>query len=93
MTRLLAAARSESWARTLRSTLPTAGEGTLAGRLRGLRIRAKTGTLLERVSALSGWIWLQRSRRWDEFSILSRGPSKPQALALENRLVALIATP
>jgi murein peptide amidase A len=92
LTRLLAATRSEPWARTLRSTLPTSGEGTLAGRLRGLRIRAKTGTLIERVSALSGWAWLQRSRRWGEFSILSRGLQKPQALALEDRLVSLIAT-
>ena len=92
MTRLLAAVNSEPWARTLRSTLPAAGEGTLTGRLRGLRIRAKTGTLLERVSALSGWVRLQRSRRWGEVSILSRGLSKPHALALEDRLVSLIAT-
>jgi D-alanyl-D-alanine carboxypeptidase/D-alanyl-D-alanine-endopeptidase (penicillin-binding protein 4) len=92
MTRLLAAASTERWARALGATLPTAGEGTLKGRLGSLRIRAKTGTLLEQVSALSGWIWLQRSRRWAEFSILSRGLSKSHAVALEDRLVSLIAT-
>jgi D-alanyl-D-alanine carboxypeptidase/D-alanyl-D-alanine-endopeptidase (penicillin-binding protein 4) len=91
MTRLLAAAGTERWGRTLRSTLPTAGEGTLAERLGTLRIRAKTGTLLGQVSALSGWLWLQRSRRWAEFSILSHGMSNPQAVAEEDRLVSMIS--
>ena len=91
MIRLLAAADSQRWARALRSTLGSAGQGTLAGRLIGLRIRAKTGTLLKRVSALSGWVWLQRSRRWAEFSILSRGLPKPRAVALEDELMWIIA--
>jgi serine-type D-Ala-D-Ala carboxypeptidase/endopeptidase (penicillin-binding protein 4) len=91
ITRLLAAASSKPWASALRSTLASAGQGTLAGRLLGLRIRAKTGTLLQQVSALSGWVWLQSSHRWAEFSILSRGLPKPQAVALEDRLVAIIA--
>lgn len=91
MTRLLAAADTERWGRALRLTLPTAGEGTLAERLGTQRIRAKTGTLLGQVSALSGWLWLRRSRRWAEFSILSHGMSKPQAVAEEDRLVSLIA--
>jgi protein MpaA len=77
--------------RKLRSTLPAGGQGTLAGRLRGLRVRAKTGTLLEQVSALSGWVWLRRSHRWAEFAILSRGLSKAQAVALEDQLVTLLA--
>jgi protein MpaA len=77
--------------RTLRSTLPAGGQGTLAGRLPGLRVRAKTGTLLEQVSALSGWVWLRRSHRWAEFSILSRGLSKPQAVTVEDELVTLVA--
>ena len=46
---------------------------------------------LQQVSALSGWIWLQRSRRWGEFSILSRGLSKPQAVAVEDELVSIVA--
>jgi PBP4 family serine-type D-alanyl-D-alanine carboxypeptidase len=90
MIRLLAAANSEPWASALRSTLATAGQGTLTGRLRGLQIRAKTGTLLKQVSALSGWVWLEKSRRWAEFSMLSRLP-KPQALVLEDEVVATIA--
>ncbi len=91
MVRLLAAANSEPSASALRSTLATAGQGTLAGRLLGLRARAKTGTLLKQVSALSGWVWLKRSRRWAEFSVLSRGLSKPQAVVLEDRIVSIIA--
>jgi D-alanyl-D-alanine carboxypeptidase len=71
--------------------LPAGGEGTLAVRLLGLHVRAKTGTLLQQVSALSGWIWLQRQRRWAEFSILSQGLPKPQAVVLENGLVSIIA--
>jgi len=57
----------------------------------GVRVRAKTGTLLKQISALSGWVWLQRTRRWAEFSILSRGLSKPKAVAVEDELVSVIA--
>jgi D-alanyl-D-alanine carboxypeptidase/D-alanyl-D-alanine-endopeptidase (penicillin-binding protein 4) len=78
------------WAATLRSTLPGPGEGTLAGRLHGIPVKAKTGTLLARVSALSGWIRL-RSHRWAAFSILSNGLTKGEAVSLEDRLVAVIA--
>jgi len=91
MTRLLAAADARRWGAALRSTLPTPGRGTLAGRLPGLRVRAKTGTLLEHASALSGWVWLQRSRRWAQFSVLSRGLSKPRAVAVEDELLRLVA--
>jgi serine-type D-Ala-D-Ala carboxypeptidase/endopeptidase (penicillin-binding protein 4) len=91
MVRLLTATNSRPWGYALRLTLPTAGQGTLAGRLPGLRVRAKTGTLLKQVSALSGWVWLQRSSRWGEFSILSRGLSKPQAIAVEDQIVSIIA--
>jgi protein MpaA len=89
--RLLGVANREPWGAALRATLPTPGEGTLAGRLLGVRMRAKTGTLLRQVSALSGWVWLQRSRRRAEFSILSRGLAKPQAIALEDELVSIVA--
>jgi D-alanyl-D-alanine carboxypeptidase len=74
----------------LRATLAAPGEGTLAGRLLGLPVRAKTGTLFRGVSSLSGWVRL-RSRRWAVFSILCNGVPEEQALALEDRLVALIA--
>jgi D-alanyl-D-alanine carboxypeptidase len=62
------------------------------GRLLGLRVRAKTGTLLREVSALSGWAWIEGRRRWAEFAILSRGLTKPQAVALEDAIVSTIAS-
>jgi D-alanyl-D-alanine carboxypeptidase/D-alanyl-D-alanine-endopeptidase (penicillin-binding protein 4) len=80
----------DRWAATLRSTLPGPGRGTLAGRLYGLPVKAKTGTLFAGVSALSGWVRL-RTERWEAFSILSRGLSKGEAVGLEDRLVALFA--
>jgi D-alanyl-D-alanine carboxypeptidase len=91
MVKLLAAAESSPWGRALRRTLPAPGQGTLVGRLSGLRIMAKTGTLLEGVSALSGWVWVERSRRWAEFSILSWGLSKARAVALEDAVVRIVA--
>lgn len=90
MVRLLAAARAKSWGTNLRTTLPTGGKGTLEDRLAGVRVRAKTGTL-EEVSTLSGWVWLRRSEAWAEFSIMSRGMSKPVAAQLEDRIVAIVA--
>ena len=91
MVRLLSAANGRPWGSALRSTLPSGGQGTLAGRLIGLRVRAKTGTLLKQVSALSGWVWLQRRQRWVEFSILSRGLPKLESVAIEDRILAIIA--
>ena len=91
LVRLLSAANSSSWGSALRSTLPSGGQGTLAGRLIGLRVRAKSGTLLQHVSALSGWVWPQRPRQRIEFSILSRGLSKTRAVSLEDELVSMIA--
>jgi D-alanyl-D-alanine carboxypeptidase/D-alanyl-D-alanine-endopeptidase (penicillin-binding protein 4) len=90
LTRLLGWAEGQPWGARLRYLLPAPGEGTLKGRLRGLRVRAKTGTLND-VSALSGWIWLRRSHTWGEFSILSRGLSKTRAVALEDRIVAILS--
>ena len=89
--RLLSAAKRERWGPALRSTLPAAGEGTLDGRLVSVRVRAKTGTLLQQVSALSGWVWLEQPRRWAEFSILSRGLSKHQAVVVEDAIVSIIS--
>src|SRR5206468_8067936 len=54
---LLLDARRASWGRAFVRSLPTPGEGTLADRLVGLRLRAKTGTLFVRpASALSGYV-------------------------------------
>jgi D-alanyl-D-alanine carboxypeptidase len=87
MVRLLAVCDARTWRQALRSTLPSAGTGTLAGRLGGVRVVAKTGTLLEVVSALTGWVWRPRSGRWADFSILSRGLTKARAVAVEDALV------
>lgn len=78
------------WAGALRTTLAAPGQGTLAGRLLGLPVRAKTGTLFQGVSSLSGWVRL-RSGRSAVFSILCNGVPENSALALEDRLVALVA--
>jgi D-alanyl-D-alanine carboxypeptidase len=75
----------------LRSSLPLGGVGTLTGRLIGIQVHAKTGTLLQHVSALSGWVWLRHSGRWAPFSILSRGLPKPQAIALEDQIVSIVS--
>jgi D-alanyl-D-alanine carboxypeptidase/D-alanyl-D-alanine-endopeptidase (penicillin-binding protein 4) len=92
MLRLLGIADRSTWGEVLRSTLPGAGKGTLAGRLGGLRVHAKTGTLLGGVSALSGWVWLERPRRWAELSILSKGLTKLEAVGLEDAVARIVAT-
>jgi len=89
--RLLWVADAAPWGDLLRQTLPSGGQGTLEGRLAGLRVRAKTGTL-EDVSALSGWVWLEKEGAWAEFSILSAGMPKWQASRIEDRIVRLLAS-
>jgi D-alanyl-D-alanine carboxypeptidase/D-alanyl-D-alanine-endopeptidase (penicillin-binding protein 4) len=87
---LLWFAETRPWGGVLRIGLAAGGQGTLEDRLLDVRVRAKTGTLIE-ISALSGWIWLEREGRWGEFSILSRGMSKSQAVAIEDRIVRIVA--
>jgi D-alanyl-D-alanine carboxypeptidase/D-alanyl-D-alanine-endopeptidase (penicillin-binding protein 4) len=87
---LLWAADAAPWGGTLRASLPSAGQGTLEDRLRGVRLRAKTGSL-DAISALSGWVWSARSGRFIEFSILSAGMSKDAATAIEDRAVRILA--
>lgn len=87
---LLETVGREEWSGVLMSTLPGYGEGTLEDRSSTVRMRAKTGTL-ENISSLSGWVWLQQSRSWGEFSILSHGTSKYEAAQMEDRIVRLIA--
>lgn len=90
VTRLLEVAELAPWASALRRGLPRGGQGTLEERLRGVRVRAKTGTL-ERVSALSGWVWLERRNVWAEFSILSRGMDKDDASRIEDQIVRIVS--
>lgn len=86
--RLLWLAEDRPWGPDLRRALPTGGQGTLRHRLRGVDVRAKTGTLDE-VSALSGWV-KAGSGTWVEFSILSFGMSKSTASAIEDRIVVVL---
>jgi len=87
---LLWYAGAQPWVEELRFTLPSGGQGTLKGRLRDVKVRAKTGTL-EEVSALSGWVWLERAGTWGQFSVLSQGMSKSEASAIEDRIVRIVA--
>jgi serine-type D-Ala-D-Ala carboxypeptidase/endopeptidase (penicillin-binding protein 4) len=88
--RLLTVAGRHSWGVLLRHLLATGGEGTLKDRLAGVRVRAKTGTL-DRISALSGWVWLHQSGRWAKFSILDHGMSATRAAAIEDSIVRTIS--
>ena len=88
--RLLWYVNEQPWAGTLRGTLPRPGEGTLEDRLLNVKLRAKTGTL-DRVSALSGWVWLERSGEWAEFSIMISDYSQYYAKKIENQIVKVVA--
>ena len=90
LVRLLEVAERQPWGGTFRRTLPVPGQGTLEDRLKGVRLRAKTGTL-DGVSALSGWVWLRRTDSWAEFSILSGGMPKSQAAGIEDAIVRTLA--
>jgi serine-type D-Ala-D-Ala carboxypeptidase/endopeptidase (penicillin-binding protein 4) len=88
--RLLWAANEASWGTALRNGLASGGQGTLASRLHDVRLRAKTGSL-DGVSALSGWVWLERKDRWGEFSILCSGMAKAQAVVIEDKIVRILS--
>jgi serine-type D-Ala-D-Ala carboxypeptidase/endopeptidase (penicillin-binding protein 4) len=90
MVKLLWAADEQPWATDLRLALPIGGQGTLEGRLGHTRVRAKTGTLTA-VSALSGWVWSRTAKDWVEFSILSDGLSKDEAVRIEDAIVQLVS--
>lgn len=87
--RLLWTAEQAAWGEDLFAALPEGGQGTLRERLHTVRLRAKTGTLTG-ISALSGWVWLERSETWAAFSILSSGMPKSAASGMEDRIVRLL---
>jgi D-alanyl-D-alanine carboxypeptidase/D-alanyl-D-alanine-endopeptidase (penicillin-binding protein 4) len=86
---LLQDADGRPWGATLRDVLAHGDQGTLKGRLPNVKVRAKTGTLTD-ISALSGWVWLNREQAWAEFSILSGGMSKSRSVAIENAIVQVV---
>lgn len=90
LVRLLEATEREPWGGSFRLSLPVPGQGTLDDRLRGVKVRAKTGTL-DGVSALSGWVWMERTGSWGEFSILSTGMPKSRAVQIEDAIVRTLA--
>jgi D-alanyl-D-alanine carboxypeptidase len=90
MVELLWFADGRPWGDELRRGLPSGDHGTLKDRLADVRVRAKTGTLVE-VSALSGWVWMEEVGDWAQFSIMSHGMSKSEAVGIENRIVRIVA--
>ncbi len=89
---LLEDARRRPWRRALRLSLPGPGRGTLAGRLEGLGVHAKTGTLWNGTSALAGWVRLRHGGT-AEFAILSRDSSKSTEDAIVQRVAAELKAP
>lgn len=87
---LLEVSEREPWGPAFRYSLPVPGQGTLEDRLPGIKMRAKTGTL-NGISALSGWVWMDRTDSWGEFSILSSGMAKSQAVEIEDAIVRTLA--
>ena len=88
---LLLDARRASWGAAFVRSLPTPGHGTLAGRLAGLRLRAKTGTLFVRpASALSGYVRTAAGTTV-AFSILTAGYGSGQVEPIEDAIVRILA--
>jgi D-alanyl-D-alanine carboxypeptidase len=86
---LLSHARERPWGDLLLEALPTPGEGTLGRRLTDVRMHAKTGSLFNGTSTLSGWVWLEQVKQWATFSILSQ--LGPGSRALEDEIVRSLA--
>ncbi|MBI4261203.1 MAG: D-alanyl-D-alanine carboxypeptidase, partial [Actinobacteria bacterium] len=87
---LLDDAEEAEWGEALATSLAVPGTGTLENRLEGVRVRAKTGTL-EDISALSGYVWSDRSGSWIEFAILSADIRKADARDIEDRVVKILS--
>jgi D-alanyl-D-alanine carboxypeptidase len=85
--RMLGAAGSKPWGKDLRNGLPEAREGTLRYRLAGIDVHAKTGSLFNGASGLSGWVRSVRTGRWVVFSILGRDYPK----TIEDRIVGVVS--
>jgi len=89
---LLDHARRQPWGRALRFSLPSPGEGTLASRLEGVPLHAKTGTLWNGSSALAGWVRIRRGGM-AAFAILATGAGKSVEDSIVNRITAELKAP
>jgi len=88
---LLLISQDEPWGRALDASLAPSGAGTLEGRLVGVPVRAKTGTLFETpVSSLSGYVTDAGGSRVT-FSVISRGLDKGTAIEIEDAIVRALA--
>ena len=88
---LLLAGAAPPWFPVFLRSLPAGGEGTLAGRLTGLPVRAKTGTLFVRpTSTLSGYV-TTRNGRTVAFSVLTHDLPEATAVGIEDAVVRALA--
>ena len=91
LTSLLLVAASSPWGPALEASLPAPGQGTLGGRLLGVSVRAKTGTLFTvPCSTLAGYVRDANGRRV-AFAVLSDGISKGASVAIEDAVVRILA--
>jgi D-alanyl-D-alanine carboxypeptidase/D-alanyl-D-alanine-endopeptidase (penicillin-binding protein 4) len=92
LTSLLLVAASSRWGPALEASLPGPGEGTLGGRLIGVPVRAKTGTLFTvPCSTLAGYVRDAGGRRV-AFAVLSDGIAKGSSIAVEDAVVRILAS-
>ena len=88
---LLLAAQRRPWFPVFLRSLPTGDDGTLSGRLSGVPVRAKTGTLFVRpTSTLSGYV-TTRNGRTVAFSVLTHDLPEATAEAIEDAVVRALA--
>ena len=88
---LLLEAGLRPWGEVLFDSLAAPGQGTMVGRLGGIPVRAKTGTLfITPASALSGYVRAADGRRL-AFSVISRGLDKAAAVGIEDAIVRILA--
>lgn len=89
--RLLLDAEREPWQAAFVGSLPAPGTGTLEGRLAGMPVRAKTGTLyIPLVSTLSGYVRTAGGATM-AFSVLSQGLDGGTAASIEDGIVRILA--
>jgi D-alanyl-D-alanine carboxypeptidase/D-alanyl-D-alanine-endopeptidase (penicillin-binding protein 4) len=88
---LLLRARRQPWFPVLFGSLPAGGEGTLSGRLVGVPVRAKTGTLFVRpTSTLSGYV-RDANGTLVAFSVLTHDLPEWRARSIEDAVVRTLA--